>query len=155
MEGFLELKGPIDLLEKLRHDMRLLEKDPMDTYLAFNFFVTAEHLADWLYPGFANSAALKQFRKGSLLLQMCSHLANGIKHFRAEAKHHKSVSGATKRLGAFGNAFGNVYGSVFGRGISIQLDGDAKQQYGEEINAVVLARHVLNFWELKLQPPSN
>ena len=147
MDGFLELRDAADLLEKLRHDMRLLDEDPVDTYRAFNFFVTAEHLADWLHPGHVNYAARKELRSDSPLLQLCSHLANGMKHFRAEAKHHKSVSGATKSAGVFGNVYGDVYGNVYGREITIQLDGDAKQQYGDKINVVVLARHVLEYWE--------
>lgn len=147
MEGFLELQAAPDLLEKLRHDMRLLEEEPIDTYRAFNFFVTAEHLPDWLLPGRSNDAARQSLRSGTPLLQLCSHLASGIKHFRAEAKHHKSVSGATKNEGVFGNVYGTVFGNVFGREIAIQLEGDARLQYGDEINVVVLARHVLQYWE--------
>ena len=63
MKGIFELNTSRDLLEKLRFDVRQLENDPTNTYLAFNFFVTAEHMKDWLYPGKAN----KKARSGKFL----------------------------------------------------------------------------------------
>lgn len=146
MNGFLELQTAHDLLEKLKYDMILLEQDPVDSYRAFSFFVTAEHLADWLLPGRANDAERRSLRRNSPILETCSHLANGIKHFRTEAKHHNSVSGAQKKGGVFGDVYGNVYGSVYGRGIFIQLEGKAQEQFGNEIDAVELARHILEYW---------
>ncbi len=70
-----------------------------------------------------------------------------MKHFRAEAQHHETVSGASKNEGVYGNVFDDVYGNVFGREITIQLDGDARQQYGDDINIVALAKDVLQYWE--------
>ncbi|KAA5545411.1 hypothetical protein FYK55_07100 [Roseiconus nitratireducens] len=151
MAGFLELQNAANLLDKLRHDMKLLEESPLDTYRAFNFFVTAEHLADWQFPGRVNDRNRKQLRRNSILLQICSHLANGMKHFHAEAKHHDTVSGATKNEGVFGSVYGNLFGAVFGREITIELDGDAKEQFGEKINAVELANKVLLFWEQQIE----
>ncbi len=70
-----------------------------------------------------------------------------MKHFRAEAKHHTTVSGATKIEGVYENVHGDVYGNVFGREITIQLDGEARQLYGNEISVVVLAKDLLQYWE--------
>lgn len=67
-----------------------------------------------------------------------------------EAKHHDSVSGASKNEGIFGDIFGNIFGSVFGRTVVIQLSGAAKQQFGDEINVVELAKKVVDFWEQQL-----
>lgn len=45
---FLGLRSPQDLMEKLEYDFRYLKDSPDNQYLAFNFFVTAEHLPDWV-----------------------------------------------------------------------------------------------------------
>ena len=150
MDGFLELQSADHLLEKLRYDLALLEEEPMDTYRAFNFFVTAEHMADWHLPGRSNDTPRKDLRKNNTILQICSHLANGMKHFRAENKHHKSVSGALKNKGVYGNSYPNVYPNAHPSKILIELDGDAKSAYGASINAVDLARLTLQFWEAEI-----
>ena len=150
MDGFLELQSANDLMAKLRHDFTLLERQPMDTYLAFNFFVTAEHMADWQLPGQSNRTSRADLRKSNTLLQLCSHLANGMKHFRAEAKHHTSVRGALKNRGVYGNSYPNTYQNAHPREILIQLDGDAREAYGDSINVVDLARETLEFWEAVL-----
>ncbi|MGQ3685240.1 MAG: hypothetical protein ACUBOA_09600 [Candidatus Loosdrechtia sp.] len=49
-KGFGELKVPRDLLNKLEHDIKRMENSPQDQYAAFDFFVTAEHLVDWVHP---------------------------------------------------------------------------------------------------------
>jgi|SRR5262252_623000 len=85
MRGLFELKTPYDLLQKLRQDLKALKADPTSPYKAFNFFVTAEHMKDWAYPGNANRATRKELETKSLLLQVCSHLANGAKHFIVES----------------------------------------------------------------------
>lgn len=92
MEGIFELTTPNDLLKKLRYEYEHFRLEPLNTYTAFNFFVTAEHLLDWQYPGRANRSQRKQVRANSVILQICSHIANGAKHFQVEDKHHKSVS---------------------------------------------------------------
>ena len=68
MKGIFELRTPQDLLQKLRFDREQLKKDPTNTYLAFNFFVTAEHIKDWLHPGKANKANRVQLENSENLL---------------------------------------------------------------------------------------
>jgi hypothetical protein len=47
--GVFELRSLSDLLEKLKHgDEALVAAE--NAYLTFNFFVTAEHLVDWVHP---------------------------------------------------------------------------------------------------------
>jgi hypothetical protein len=75
-EGFFEIQTPGDLLAKLRHDYERLKSSPTDTYAAFDFFVTGHHMLDWLYPNDKNRQ--EQEKKDSILLQVCSHIANGI-----------------------------------------------------------------------------
>jgi hypothetical protein len=74
MKGTFELKTPQDLLEKLRFDLSQLTNDPTNTYLAFNFFVTALHMTDWLYPGNSNRTRRDDLENSSILLQVPSHV---------------------------------------------------------------------------------
>jgi len=82
-KGLFRLQTPPDLLSKLRHDFGRLEKDPLDEYAAFDFFVTAYHLLDWIYPDAEdvhNRDIRRQVEQDNALLQVCSHIANGSKH---------------------------------------------------------------------------
>jgi hypothetical protein len=151
--GFLDLKTPVDLREKLRHDFAELKATPLDTYRAFNFFVTAEHLLDWHLPGSRNHGARRRARETEVLLQVASHIANGAKHFITEAAHHKSVAD-TRRRSEFSGALGAVYfgGSYFGGGVQytslvIELDGDARSRFGQFLTVVDLAERVLGYWD--------
>lgn len=151
MKGIFELNTSRDLLEKLRFDVRQLKNDPTNTYLAFNFFVTAEHMKDWLYPGKANKKAREDLENSSILLQVCSHVANGAKHFQVEAKHHSSVIDTAKTGGYWGARYwASNYWSrkYFAKGgVIITLQGDAEQQLGSTVSAVELARRIIEFWE--------
>jgi len=91
MRGFFLLRTTNDLLQKLEWDFKKLKQHPIDVDLAFNFFVTAEHILDWKYPGRANKSNRKKLHNAEVLLQVTSHLASGAKHFNVEAKHHTSV----------------------------------------------------------------
>lgn len=149
-QGFFEIKTAQDLLGKLKREYTQLQKSPLDQDIAFNFFITAEHISDWLYPGYANKSKRESLRDSSLYLQVCSHIANGSKHFKAEAKHHKSVSGTSSK-GAFDpNIFDNDAFDV--ARLEIDLDGDAAKQLGSSIEVVELARRILEFWENHMNP---
>ncbi len=50
-QGFFEIKTPQDLLDKLKREYMHLQKSTLNQDIAFNFFITAEHISDWLYPG--------------------------------------------------------------------------------------------------------
>ncbi len=104
-DGFGNLQTPLDLLRKLRHDLERMKADPLDTYAAFDFFVTAEHLVDWTIPDQRDKnrgGDRKALRASEPLLQVTSHIASGAKHFRATAAHHDSVDHADVRpQGAF------------------------------------------------------
>ena len=83
--------------------------------------------------------------KGQPLLQVCSHIANGAKHFEATKARHKSVQDVEARRGKFfGDAF---FGGDFFSTLNIHLDGQAAILWGAEIAAVDLASVVLKFWK--------
>lgn len=103
-KGFAILKQPADLVAKLAHDLERIRSNPDDAYSAFDFFVTAEHIVDWLLPdspGKCQSSAREKKRKSSELLKITSHLANGAKHFEALAKRHDAVAEVEQVTGGF------------------------------------------------------
>src|SRR5262245_24876821 len=107
MSGIFHLRTATDLREKLRRDLKKLKDEPLNADAAFNFFVTAEHMLDWVYPKKANRQKRTVARKNSVWLQVCSHLANGAKHFEVEDPQHDSVSstGTSQRGGYFGGVY--------------------------------------------------
>jgi len=114
------------------------------TYMAFDFFVTARHIPDWLYPG--NTTAQRQLFDQNILLQVCRHIADGSKHFEAIAKQHTTVKDTARTEVAFQpDAFQSTSFQV-GRLILI-LDGAAAVQYGVSMAVTTLAKSILTFWE--------
>lgn len=150
MEGFFTLNSAADLREKLRRDLAKLRAAPTNIDSALNFFITAEHMADWVHPGKAGRAAREALRDSSLLLQVCSHLANGGKHFRVEAKHHDSVA-RTRRVGGITTLGRYALGTrPLGGGrptCYVDLQGDAAAALGPSIEVITLARCVMAFWD--------
>jgi len=126
----------------VRHDFGRMQADPTNEYAAFDFFVSAYHMLDWLHPN--DKAAKNEEEKRTLLLQVCSHLANGAKHFEATMKHHKSVNDVIAEGKFFGGKF---FGAGFFGSLRVTLDGPAASRYGAEVSAVDLASEILAFWE--------
>ena len=150
MKGVFTLDTPSDLLAKLQFDYDALCQDRNNPYIAFNFFVTAEHMLDWVYPGYKSKDKREEERKSEVLLQICSHLANGAKHFIAEAKHHTAVKDSGRMSGA--NPFYGPLGGPFVRktgpsGLCVVLDGEARDRLGSPIRVSALADKVLEFWK--------
>lgn len=48
--GVFEITTPQHLLEKATHDIERLRTNHLDAYAAFDFFVTARHIPNWIYP---------------------------------------------------------------------------------------------------------
>jgi hypothetical protein len=141
--GFAELRTPCDLLRKLEHDLRRMAEDSGDTYAAFDFFITAEHLLDWQYPDPAGKATRKAARQAHLMLEITSHIASGAKHFVAIDPHHKSVSGIEKQ----GYADDYVESGYIEEPIVVKLSPNEAAVFGStEIGAVALGNRVLAYW---------
>ena len=153
-KGFADLKSPADILDKMKHDLVRMENDPMDTYAAFDFFVTAEHIVDWIHPDTPEKPEWKmrkRIRTGNPLLSLVSHIANGIKHFIARDPNHQSVETIEKNEDGFDynaidtNAFDisafNIAGLVV----------ETKKGNLEHINDI--AKRVMEYWENELKNP--
>lgn len=144
--GLGSLEGPEHLLAKLRHDYERVRRDPGDAYAAFDFFVTAEHMTDWILPGHANKSAREELRASNVLLQVVSHVASGAKHFIAEAKHHQSVQHADSPPSAF--QYDAFQSDAFQTGgLFLTLEGAAAKALGTHIDVPTLAARILEFWE--------
>jgi len=147
--GIFQLRDSSDLLEKLRHDFARVRADTMDPYAAFDFFMTAEHMVDWLFP---KSKADREKLRDAPLLALCSHIANGAKHFEATAKHHKSFSESQVHRGSFSSDFSSDFDIS---GLVIILDGGAKKEFGAKIYVIDLAEKILRYWEDRLKKNEN
>ena len=148
MEGFAELREARDLLTKLENDLALLGETPADSYRAFNFFVTAEHILDWRYPGGRGSegaAKRKALRNSQELLKVVSHIANGAKHLILDDPKHQSVQHVDQVNEPFGSgAYGA--GPYGGAAVVVMLEGTAAAEFGDSISALDLAQQVVAFW---------
>jgi hypothetical protein len=136
-------------LEKLRHDHRRVQKDSADPYAAFDFFVTAWHLLDWVYPGgrgHQNSKLRIRIKDSSPLLAVCEHVANGVKHFELDNPHLQSVDG-TGLEGKFDETFDDFFDRVR---LVVDLKGDAAAKFGTRVEVAKLASDVLQWWEQHL-----
>lgn len=107
LNGLFSLRTPRDLLRKLEADYkRLRSAYPASLeaqYAAFDFFVTAEHLPDWLYRSTGGSlTSHRAYPQGAVV----SHVASGGKHFRVDTSRHTTAKDTRSTPGAFqANAF--------------------------------------------------
>ena len=82
MAGSFDLSTPRQLLAKLSRELDRLRTAPNDVDHAFNFFVTAEHMLDWLHPGNKGKARREAIRKGEVMLQVVSFKVEDQGQFR-------------------------------------------------------------------------
>jgi hypothetical protein len=156
-EGAFELRTAHDLLAKLHHDFARIRLNQCDSYAAFDFFVTADHMIEWLHPGNAGRSAQVSERavpgRVGILLEVCSHLCNGSKHFHLDNPAHTSVSSAGIRPGAFSSAFSAGFDSA--PRLTIVLDGHAAKEFGASVRVVELAKEIFDHWSEhpRLQSP--
>jgi len=97
LQGLFSLKTSRDLPGKLEHDFkRLRTADPATAdahYAAFDFFVAAEHLLDWISRSIGGSlSSHRAYSQGPLV----SHMANGAEHFRVDTTKHTTARTASR-----------------------------------------------------------
>ena len=155
MRGLFELRTAADMFEKLEAEYKALSAAPADSRAAYNFFVTAWHLLEWLYP---DQARLKSVRDTQAILQVCEHLAVGAKHFRPTATRLRSV---TETGRAHYWAAGYWHPRYWARGywrdsLVVELDGAARDAFGPQMDVLPLAREAMKFWRSNtdLHPPT-
>lgn len=140
MQGFTnKLANANDLLRKLERNFEKFKKSPADVYEAFDFFVTAEHLPDWIDSG-------KNVRKENELLRIVSHIANGAKHFKVKDNRHDSVDGIQIGIDGYNGDAGDQYEEIL---IDFHM---GKNLQGLRTSALEVAEQVLAFWQERLNP---
>jgi hypothetical protein len=89
-------------VRKLEADLDRFQSAPSVSceaqYAAYDFFVTAEHIPDWISALTGQSkGSLRNYPDGALV----SHIANGAKHFRVDPSRHTTVKDTMVHHGAF------------------------------------------------------
>lgn len=143
--GVFEITTPRHLLEKVIHDIERLRANHLDAYAAFDFFVTARHIPDWVYPN--DSAKRDALFAKYVELRVCRHLAEGAKHFLATHSCHKQVQDAVRTHNAWGQSWApGVWEASWGTDeLMIRLDptDPDTSKLGPQICALDLAEKVL------------
>lgn len=149
-EGFADLRTPHDLLGKLEYDRKRMGENIADTYAAFDFFLTAEHLVDWLIPDRPDEFQRERrddFRNNHDLLKIVSDVASGAKHFQALDRRHDSV----EQLDMMGGFDPRSWSRGSWSSGSFQFAGlNIKLTNGNVVHVLELADDVLAFWEKTL-----
>jgi len=112
------------LLEKLTRDLACFETWQNDADKAFNFFLTADAILDWLYPGPAGQQQRADVRNDPLL-EVVRELALGT-----------NLLLETKRAGDPPQTV-----------LTVELSGRAVQKYGRRMSAIDFARRVHAYWK--------
>jgi hypothetical protein len=151
--GFFHLQSPEDLFMKLQRDFRRLRSNPADSDAAFDFFVTATHIPEWLRRAQRLHKPPTSPRERALLA-ICAHLGNGAKHFvvnRHDAVQHGDVGQNTYGSASYGSA---LYG--VSENLLVTLSRDEAAALGiHQSSALALAGEVLDYWSQYLGMPSS
>lgn len=133
---FFELTTPSALFEKIESDLAELEASNQDVKVAFNFFLSVEHLPDWL--------GKRSLVRENCILRIVSHIANGAKHFNLNIERHKSVKGTEKSRYVAADYIEEGY---IEEPLIIHLSEEEAEELGSpEIDAVSLGKQVVEFW---------
>jgi hypothetical protein len=143
--GFIELKSVPDYWKKLNFDYTELKSNDNDIYVAFNFFVTAYHMIDWVFEGKYSKERIDLNSKP--IMKVCNHIVSGIKHFEPDSKRHNSVLDIEKERYVEEDYIENGY---FEDPIIIHLDEKLESEFGKSIKVMKLAKRVMCFWDAEL-----
>lgn len=148
MKGVFGLKTPRDLMAKLESDFARVQANSADPFAIYDFFVTAWHLVEWKHPPKAEAAAHQALLDRAPVLRVCEHLAVGAKHFEPTAAKHTSVAD-TKSVGPWPEGLwpaGLWPHGIWGEELVVNLDGDARDKFGEKVTVRNLAELVMDAW---------
>jgi hypothetical protein len=153
--GFFGLQKPQDLLRKLEHDYARMQQEPLDSYSAFDFFVGAWHMLDWVLPGDMNAKRRTSLQKKTPLLQVCSELANNSKHLELRGEPQSYHHQVQRPGAAVGRMVIGVSRIGTSDGLEIQLRPYQAKALGvaDYIDALDLAGRLLVFWREYLWQP--
>jgi hypothetical protein len=148
MRGWGHLQSAADLARNVQRDLKRLQALPGSTDVAYDFFVTAFHVIDWVYP--TSKTERKHLQAEEPLLDIAGHLCNGAKHF--EAKQWNQVDRMSQRGRYFPPGYFNpnlfAVGYFRSPGLTITLTAAEATRFGAtELEALVVAKKICEFWE--------
>jgi hypothetical protein len=144
---FFDLQTATHLLRKLEHDYAQLRQDPANVYVAYNFFVTAENMPEWV----EGKAFKLRIQQQKTILKLCNELATGAKHMIG--KKHPAIT-EMRREGLGASRLGLAKA---GEGPSLMIDLAQQERetlHRPSIDALTLAAKVLAYWQRYLQAHS-
>lgn len=141
--GFFQLQDPHDLLAKMLHDLARLKANPCDSYAAFDFFVTANHMVHWCWPN--ARVQQRELRRTESIPRICEHLADGAKHFLLNRPH--SGVADIQHVDAPREPTANLPDGLY---VSL-IDEDSKEFGSATISAVELAHKVFVYWAARIR----
>lgn len=151
-DGLFQLSSAKDLLNKLAWELDQLRQSPNHAYHAFNFFVTADHMLDWVHPDL-DKAKRKKRLNDSPLLQIVNHISSSAKHFSANPERHKAVIRADAlaprpQVESYVTSPGSHIFSRrrHSRVLSVHLDSSFASTCKSPIHVLELAELVYEFW---------
>lgn len=145
LNGFFSLRTPHDLLDKLEFDYKRLTEASTESiqaqYAAFDFFVGAEHMPDWLkYTKGGSLNLYRDYPEGPIV----SHVASGAKHFQVTKPQHTSVKNTESNGGIFDPDIFDADIFDCDSSLVIELENGVKE------DVIELANRVLLYWQEKL-----
>jgi hypothetical protein len=145
--GLFGMDTPGEMLNKLEKEYRELCANPNDRDVAMNFFVTANHIPDYVFPKSKSEQAT--MRRSNTALAACEYVANEGKHSFVGNNKITAVSHTELKGAAFD--FSSFDSSAFHTGVpTVHLKDEAATELGPEISALQLAEKVLSFWRTEL-----
>ena len=146
MKGMWSLRSPGGLFQKLEADYQRMKAEPRNPFPAFDFFVTGYHMLDWYEPN--SKPARDRIEQSEPVLRLAGHLATGVKHFESRDPKWTSVSETPNRI-----ARTSLMGlpTADRLPLIIRLTEDEAAHFpAREIQALVVAKLLLDFWRVKL-----
>jgi hypothetical protein len=155
--GIFTLKTPQQLFGKMLEDHKRVQCAPRDSSAWFNFFVTADHLPEWLTNGDEDVA--RKLREQNALLRVCHYLAINAKHFKARELKPKAGQIRVSPIARTHEAHTAQLNKSELRREPISTDPEfylelSKQEAAElhvaDLSALELANRLVEFWKERL-----
>jgi hypothetical protein len=143
-KGVFDVREPSHLVQKLESDLERMCRDPMNVYPFIDFFITADNIVDWLHPTKAEKHLRDELRSQTLLA-VCSHLANGAKHF--EAERHHVVKDIEQGDGDFSSDFNPEDFSADHLVVEVGPSVATELGIDEKVDGRLLSEKVLEYWK--------
>ncbi len=140
--GFFQLEDARDLIIKLENDYSRLRDNPIDSFAAFDFFVTATHIPEWLRPLGLEWQRPAEGTQERAITDTCGHLGNGAKHFILERCLPKGTEATT---GPFSAGFSSAFADDGNLIIHVN-ETEAAILGRPTVSAIELAGLVLSYW---------